>query len=392
MGNLDNMFELDAGRSLMLPGGVFIVANEADIESLRTSSSAGALGSAAFVALPADAPLPDRVISQARVLVLEVNPRDPGSVHRLSQLRSARAGLPIIAAIQDANISLVRTLVRQGISDVSVLPFAAEELASQILDASARIEEAAPDAALAPMITVVHGSGGSGATSVITHLAAAMAQGDRKVCVIDLDVQCGEVGSYLGRSPKVTVADLLEAGDRLDREFLRRALIDSGRGFSLIAAPGVIMPLENVDVDQVLRLLRLVRDEFDYVLVDLPADWTSWALSVAVGSHDVLMITDLSIAGLRQAKRRIELLRSVGLPAERLAVVINRVERKLFKAVGISEVREALNCEVKATLAAEGQAIASAQDQGLLITEVSPKCRFGVNVRALAGLLTGEKG
>jgi pilus assembly protein CpaE len=392
MGNLDNMFELDAGRGLTLPGGVFIVANDVDIVSLRTSSSADVFESATLVALPADAPLPDRVIAQARVLVLEVNPRDTGSVRRLSQVRSARAGLPIIAAIQDADISLVRTLVRQGIADVAVLPFAAEELASQILDASARIEEAASDAALAPMVTVVRSTGGSGATSVITHLAAAMAQGDRKVCVVDLDVQCGEVGSYLGRSPKVTVADLLEAGDRLDREFLRSALTDSGRGFSLIAAPGAIMPLENVDVDQVLRLLRLVRDEFDYVLVDLPANWTSWALSVAVGSNEVLMITDLSIAGLRQAKRRIELLKSVGLPAERLGVVINRVERKLFKPVGVSEVREALNCEVKATLAAEGPDIASAQDQGLLVTEVSPRSRFGANVRALAGLLASEKG
>lgn len=385
------MFELDAGRGLTLPGGVFIVANQADIESLRASSSAEVFGSATLLAIPADAPLPDRVIAQARVLVLEVDPRDSGSLRRLSQLRSARGGLPVIAAIQDADVSLVRTLVRQGISDVAVLPFAAEELASQILDVSARVEEAATDAGLAPMFAVVHGSGGSGATSVITHLAAAMAQSGRKVCVVDLDVQSGEIGSYLGRSAKVTVADLLEAGDRLDHDFLRSALIDSGRGFSLIAAPGMIMPLENVDVDQVLRLLRLVRREFDHVLIDLPANWTSWALSVAVGSNDVLMITDLSIAGLRQAKRRIELLQSVGLPAERLGVVINRVERKLFKAVGVNEVREALNREVKATLAAEGPALASAQDQGLLITEVSPKCRFGANVRALAGLLTGEE-
>lgn len=390
MGNLGNVFGLDASRMVSLPGGLFIVAGTADIATLQASSSSGVFESATFVPLPADAPLPDQIASQARVLVLEVDPHDPSSLRRLSQLRLARAGLPIIAAIKNADISLVRTLVRQGISDVAVLPFVPEELISQILDVSAKVNEEATDGALAPLFTVVRSAGGGGATSVITHLAAALAKaaGGRKVCVVDLDVQCGEVASYLGQTAKVTVADLLDAGDRLDREFLRSALIDSERGFSLIADPGMIMPLENVDVDQVLCLLRLVRREFDYVLVDLPADWTNWGLSVVVGSSEVVMVTDLSIASLRQAKRRIALLESVGLPADRLRVVINRVERKLFKPIGVSEVRDALGCEIRGTLAAEGSAIASAQDQGLLVTEVNPRSRFGEGIRALAQALT----
>lgn len=393
MGNLGSIFDV-VGSIPTLPGGVYIVAGEADITSLRASSSAGVFESATFVPVRADEPLPDQVVSRAKLLVLEVDPNNPASLRRLSQLRQSRTTLPIIAAIQDADISLVRTLVRQGISDVAVLPFAPEELVSQILDISAKAETAAVEGDLAPMFTVLRSTGGSGATSVVTHLAAALAQAGegKKVCVVDLDVQCGEVASYLGQKAKVTVADLLEAGDRLDRDFLRSAVIDSQRGFWLIADPGAILPLENVDVDQVLRLLRLVRSEFDYVLIDLPADWTSWSLSVVVGSSEVLMVTDISIAGLRQAKRRIELLESLGLPIDRLGVVINRVERKLFKPIGVGEVRDTLNCEIRGTLAAEGAAIASAQDQGLLVTEISPKSRFGEGVRQLAqGLMKGAE-
>ncbi len=393
MKNLGNLFEMDNRRSLMLPGGVFIAAGDADLNVLRESFSSEVFRNAALVPLDASAPLPDDLAAQARVLVLEVNPRDPDSVRRLSRVRAARPDLPVIAAIQDSNIALVRTLVREGIADVAVLPFVPDELALQVLDASAKLNDAVGGAKLSPLIAVTRGAGGSGATSVVTHLADALVQADRsrKVCVIDLDVQCGEVVSYLGQTPKVTCAELLDAGDRLDREFLRNALTDSQRGFSVIAAPAAIMPLEHVDVDQVLHLVRLVREEFDYVLVDLPADWTSWSLSVAVGASNVLLVTDLSIAGLRQAKRRIQLLESIGLPAGQLRVVINRAERKLFKPIGVAEVREALGCEVLATLAAEGQAIASAQDQGLLVSEISPKCRFAADIRALERLLTGER-
>ncbi len=385
---------MDSAGGQALPGGVFIVANPADIALLRASSASDTFGTSAFTPLTVEAPLPDNLVADARVLVLEVNPNDLASVRRLSQIRSKRSDLPIIAAIQDANISLVRTLVRQGISDVAVLPFVPEELSAQIIDAFAKIEKKVAHAALCPMVTVVRSIGGCGATSVITHLAAALAQADnhKKICVIDLDLQCGEVASYLGQTPDVTVSDLLEAGERFDHELLRNALIDSQRGFSIISAPSNIMPLEDVEVEQLLNLIRSVRTEFDYVLLDLPTDWTNWTLSVALASTDVIMITDLSIASLKQAKRRIELLAYVGVTAQHMKVVVNRVERKLFKPIGVAEVREALDCDVLTTLAAEGASISSAQDQGLLLTEISPKCRFGADIRTLARLLTEKKG
>lgn len=395
MGNFDKMFELETGMTVSFPGGVFVVASAAEIECLRAQQAERGFGASQLVALPPDAPLPPDVVAQARVLVLEVDPSDKASLRRLSLVRAERGGLPVIAAVHDAHVSLLRTIVRQGIADIAVLPFAPDELTSQVLDAAARLAEAAPEHVLAPIVTVVHSAGGCGATTVITHLAAALAQqfgGSRRVCVVDLDLQSGEVASFVGQSPRVTVASLLEAGDRLDPELLNGAITDTGQGFSIIAAPNEIVPLDTVNDDQLLKLLRLVRREFDFVLVDLPADWTNWALSVAVSSSQILLITDFSIASLRQARRRIELLSSVGVERDKLGVVVNRVERRLFKTIGVDEVREALKREILATLATEGAAMSSAQDEGLLITEVSHRSRFAADIRSLAQMLvsTGE--
>lgn len=384
MGTFENFVDPDTGMSASLPSGLFIVASTAEIDPLR-GSWVQDLPASAFVALPPEADVPADVIAEAKILVLEVDPTDRGSLRRLSQVRARRDGLPIIAALKDANVSLVRTLVRQGVTDVAVLPFEPSELATQILDASVKASTILPDPSLAPLTAVVRSTGGCGTTTVITHLAAALArETGRKVCVLDLDVQCGDVVAYLGQTARLTLTDLLEAGDRIDAELLRTAVTDSGLGFSVLAAPEQITPLETVDVDHLMRLVHLARQEFDHVLVDLPADWTNWALSIATTASEVLLVTDLSIGSLRQAKRRLDFFHSVDIGRERVRVVVNRVERRLFKTIGVGEVREALRAEVIATLSDEGAALSAAQDQGLLVTAVSRKSRFGADITGLA--------
>ena len=96
------------------------------------------------------------------------------------------------------------------------------------------------------MVSVVQATGGSGATTTLTHLAEAMARlnpGSRGVCLIDLDLQGGDVASYLGLTPKVSVDVLLDAGSRLDAELMRSAITPTRHGFDFLAAPEAIRPM-----------------------------------------------------------------------------------------------------------------------------------------------------
>lgn len=395
MGNFDTLSELKAGMTFSLPGGLFIVAGEQEIDRLRAKQLGDNFGRTALVPLSAAAPLPPELLATARILVLEVDPASEASLRRIAAIRKERPDLPIIAALARADVSVVRTLIRQGVADVATLPFNTDELASQILDATATLASQAAERDLAPLITVVRSIGGCGATSVITHLAAGLTQSvaaPRGVCIVDFDLQGGDVASFLGLQPKVTVSALIEASDRLDDDLLKSAITPTSHGFSVIAAPDAIMPLDSLDVDQALKILRLLRQQFDYVLLDLPADWTNWGLSSALASSELLVVTDLSIASLRQAKRRLQLLDSIGVEKAHVRVLINRVERRLFRTIGVDEVKEALGCQIAASLAAEGPMLRSAQDQGLLVTDVAGKSRFFGDIKALALSLAGQEG
>lgn len=391
MGNYSTTFQIGDSMALSLPADVYVVANPSEIDRLRAGSGMRRLAEFQSVALAASEPVPADVIAKAFLLVIEVDPSDRVSMRRIAQVRNARPGLPLVVALHDANVSAVRTLVRQGVNDVATIPFDLEELSSQLLDLAAQVRnDATAQLPLSPLVSVVRSTGGSGATTVVTHLAAALATHSGRpngACLIDLDIQFGNVGASLGKSAKTTVIDLLDAGDRLDAEFFASAAVDSGRGFDIVVAPKPITPLETVDVDQLIHLLSIARRAYGSVLVDLPANWTNWTLSTALASTDLVLVTDLTIPGLRQAKRRLELFDAVGVPRELVRIVVNRVEKRLFKTIGVDEVRQTLGHPVYATLAAEPGTLPGAQDQGLLSWEANRKSKFASDVSALADQL-----
>ena len=375
----------------ILSGQALVVADGRHVEELR--GSGGRLETATLLPLSADAPLPERMLANIRVLVLEVDAASDASLRRLATVRSGHPDLAVIAAVQQPGVALVRALVRQGVADVAELPFAPAQLEEQVLDALSSQTERSVRADLGKAIAVVGATGGCGATSVLTHLAAVLAKnnpGARGVCLIDLDLQKGSVASFLGIEPKVSIQTLIDSGARLDRDLMMSAVSDSGRGFSFIAAPDVISPIDRVDVDHLLAIVSLAREEFDYVLLDLPPLWTDWTLSLVSWANRVILLTDTSIANLRQAKRTAALLGSVDVPTDRISLVVNRMERKLFGATKIADVSRALGRAEVNTVADAGPALRAAQDQGILLPAVQSKTKFAGDVTHLAkAILTG---
>lgn len=382
MGTHEVLSDTGSMMNRNLPSGIHVVA-----QSHHASALKAALGTGVTVAEldPADE-VPAEVVNRATILVLEADPMQPASMARVSEIRSMRPSLPLVVALQDAGVSTTRTLIRQGVSDVATLPFDVTELTGQLLEIAAQLAPSG-HAHLSPMVSLVRASGGVGATTIITELAAALVHAGsirREVCVIDLDLQFGQVANYLGVEPQTTVLDLLEASERLDPDMVRDAALAAPQGISVIGSPSVITPLEEVDVDRLLNLVAIARQSFDFVLLDLPSNWTNWTLSAALACNEILVVTDQSITGLRQTKRVIELFDMMQVARENVGIVVNRVEKKLFQTISVNEVADTLGRQVTATIARDKSDLQMAQDQGSLLSEVSRKAAFVKDVERLA--------
>jgi pilus assembly protein CpaE len=237
------------------------------------------------------------------------------------------------------------------------------------------------------LVSVIKSVGGVGATMVATQTASLHAKmtagSDTKIGLFDLDLQFGSVGLYLGVQSPLTVMDLIQAGSRVDGALLSTVTIETATGLRVVAAPDEITPIEAANLDQILRVVEQAQTEMNVVYLDLPGNWTNWSLSLVLRSDVVLLLVDLTIASLRQARRQIELLRSQGIEPSRIRVVANRVERRLFRSIGFKDAEAAINHSIAASITGEPGLVTSALNQGILIEQMSASSRVARDLRAL---------
>lgn len=374
---------------------VLLVLSEAEMTSAQFDDVAIGQAQVLISTLAPDARVDVAQLDAACVLILEIRPDLPKSLDRLKQIRASHPDLPIIAAIRDANLTLVRALLKQGVRDVVALPLAQSDLAAIIAEVCSELDaEKAAEVEQGQLISVLKSIGGVGATTVATHLAGELAANNRGkgVCLIDLDLQFGNAGAYLGLSSQLSIADLIAAGSRIDRELLRSVVSKAESGLNVISAPMDIMPLESANAEQMLRIIELAREEYDHVILDLPTNWTNWSLSLVALSDVVFLVAELSVASLRQAKRQLQLLANQDIVGENIHVIANRVEKKMFRTINLDDAAQALGHSIEFSIHNDYPLVRAAHDQGVLINAIRARSKISADIASMLPLLTAEAG
>jgi len=327
-------------------------------------------------------------VSDSAAAVVQVDADSPASMKRFQELANA-VSIPLIAAAYEPPLALVRSLVRAGAHDVVPLPLSMDELETSLGPIRTELgkQQKVSTTKNAKLVSVIKSVGGVGATALMTQLAvrfaANEAKRDREVCLIDLDVQFGDIAFQLGLQPRLTLVDLLEAGKRLDSDLLRATTTEHGSGLKVIAAPTDMMPLEGLSADHILQIVDYATREFGTVFVDLPSNWTNWSLSLVARSDLVLLVTELTVAGVNQAKRQLNLLRSQDLGNVEVRVIVNRFDKVLARSVRPADVREALGRDIAYTISNDFGLMRAAIDRGVPIDEVKRKTALGKDLDTL---------
>jgi pilus assembly protein CpaE len=106
----------------------------------------------------------------------------------------------------------------------------------------------------------------------------------------------------------------------------------------------------------------------------------------------VLLVTELTVAGLHRARRQLDLLQEQGIDNVELRVVVNRFEKSLFRTVKPIDVQKVLGREVAYTVANDQPLIDAAIDRGVLIDEIKRKSALSRDLDALDNGLAAALG
>ena len=238
---------------------------------------------------------------------------------------------PIVVLCHGSPNGFVRRVFESGADDILMLPASREEVGFAFEKAVARKDGAAvaTGTALSPMICVLGPKGGAGKTLVTANLAVSLARAGRKVVVVDLDLQFGDVGLSLGLAPERTIYDLAKSGGSLDADKLEGFLASHNSGARVLMAPtrpdhaGAITTEFLRDVYGILRLSN------DYIIVDTPPGFTPEVIAATDSSSHICMVGVLDALSLKNTKLGLETLDLMGYEADRITLVLNRADSRV---------------------------------------------------------------
>lgn len=177
------------------------------------------------------------------------------------------------------------------------------------------------------VVVITSGKGGVGKTTVSANIGTALALMDKKVVLVDTDIGLRNLDVVLGLENRI-VYDIIDvAGGRCR---LEQALIKDKRNKNLMLLPAAqTRDKDALEREQMLNLIKELKKENDYVLIDSPAGIEFGFQNAIAGADEALVVTTPEVSAIRDADRVIGILESQGLKDPK--VIINRIRADMVK-------------------------------------------------------------
>lgn len=164
--------------------------------------------------------------------------------------------------------------------------------------------------------------GGVGKTTLAVNLAYALATMNKKIALIDLSLQFGEVGVFLDIPKGDTIADMVEEHS-LELSTIKSYLIRHQSGMQVMLSSSSPEYAELIQPVHVNAILSSLRTEFDYVIVDMGVSFGDCAIAAMETADTILLVVNEDIASLHDAKRSIKVLEALN-QQDKLKIVVNK--------------------------------------------------------------------
>ncbi|MEV4682665.1 AAA family ATPase [Streptomyces kurssanovii] len=250
-------------------------------------------------------------------------------------LRFPAVGVVLVTA--DTSPGLYSAAMDSGARGLVALPLVYEELAQRVQAAAGwaagvrRHLGHGPEAALGgpggTVVTVSGAKGGVGTTVTAIQLALASAASGHSVALVDLDLQGGDVASYLDVQFRRSIVDLAAIRD-IGARVLQDAVFNHETGVALLLAPAEGERAEDVSDRLVRQTLGALRQRYETVVVDCGTQ-VNTANAAAIESADTtLLLTLPDVVTVRATKRMVRLWDRLQIrKAEETITVVNRHTR-----------------------------------------------------------------
>ncbi|PKG77939.1 pilus assembly protein CpaE [Shewanella sp. Actino-trap-3] len=280
----------------------------------------------------------------------------------------------IIILGRDTPQAILRHAIQLGVSDFIPIDAPDIELLNSLTKVSDRLSERAE---LAPVLAVVNGKGGAGASFISACLAVIAAERDNfEVALLDTDLHNGSLAHILGVEPKYFIADALQVLDDMDEVALRSSMINLGNLNLLAAAPfSLLNAHDRINLSKVSDLVWKCRQHFNQVILDISRGPESWNRELLANAK-ILIVAQQNLMIIRETKALVkQLVNHMGVDKGKIHILVNRYDKSNTN-ININDIKNATGIDSVYIVANDYKLASQCEDTGKPINKVAKRQRM----------------
>lgn len=270
---------------------------------------------------------------------------------------------------------LPKPIIKEDLKRVLILLMQQE---SEVEDSASRI------------ITVYSNKGGIGKTTIAANLAAELAKTTRdKVALVDLNLQLGDISTFLNLNPPFDVNYVLKnLLDKKEDTLLKAFEKYKQTSLYVLSDPSYIEQSESITPQQIENLFKALKKVFPYIVVDMSSNIDPNSLKILDLSDLILFTTIVNIPAIRNAQRCLNLFKSRRFPSNKVKILINRFMEN--DEIKIEDIESTLCEKIYWKIPNNYFSIMEAINKGITVSEVNSGSNISNSFRDLAGKISDE--
>lgn len=288
------------------------------------------------------------------------------------------AHTPIVVLTSQTGLQNKLNSFESGADDHLTKPFEPAELVARLTALLRRSEISqapvvnTPTRDPARLIAVHSLRGGTGCSSLTVNLGVGLVSlWKYPTILLDLTMVAGQVALMLNATLRRTWANIAKfTPAELEFEMLQSIIAKHESGVSFIAAPTYPTDAETISADILDASLRLLKNQYEYIVADLPHDFNEIVVHTLDVADLVLMLATPDVASIRAAAAAMDTYKKLNYPPEKIKLILNAT----FPKHGLpkDKIELALGIPVLMTIPYTADAFVEAINYGLPLISSKP--------------------
>lgn len=320
------------------------------------------------------------------IVFLNINDNDANIDEIISSVKLFTTRI-IITSV-DYSTNLIIKAMRIGAKEFLPKPIIKQDLSRVLamLEARSLLEETSSS----KIISIFSNKGGIGKTTIATNLAIELAKATKdKVALIDLNLQLGDISTFLGLNPTFDVSYVIKKFvAQQDDSFLKAFEQYKDTGLYILSDPSYIERSEAITPYHIETFFNILKRSFSYIVIDMSANIDANTLKILDISDLILFTTIVNIPAIRNSQRCLSLFKSRKYPSEKIKIILNRyMESDDIKA---EDIESTLSEKIYWKIPNNYFSIMESINKGVPVSEINLNSNISNSFRELAQKLSDD--